>query len=308
METSFPILIVEDDMITRRIMERVFLKHNYKVEIAENGKQALQKLSVSFFPIVISDWQMPEMDGIELCKFIRKQKYEGYVFFILLSSHSTKKDIIHGLQAGADEYLSKPINPAELIARISTAKRILKLERTLIKANSEIKKLSITDPLTKAFNRGYLEERMPIEMKRAQRYNNSLSLILSDIDFFKKVNDVYGHQAGDKVLKEFVKLLKHSTRTNVDFVVRFGGEEFLVILPETDLKTAMKIAERIRNSTEMLITKHQQHQIKITASFGVATFKYNNKEDYNYERLVSEADKNLYKSKKTGRNKVTGPN
>lgn len=202
--SKYPILIADDDTIIQKMLVRILTKSGYEVSIAKNGKDALQKLSESFHPIVITDWDMPEMNGIELCKQIRQKSFQGYVYILFLSSNDSQKDIINGLKAGADEYLSKPINPLELITRISTAKRIINLERSLRKKNEEIKYLSIIDPLTKAYNRGYLDERMAIELKRGSRYKHPLSIILCDLDFFKKVNDKFGHLAGDEVLKRFV--------------------------------------------------------------------------------------------------------
>lgn len=305
--SMYPILIADDDTVIQKILVRILSKSGYEVNIAVNGKDALDKLSKKFYPIVITDWDMPEMNGLELCKHIRKNEYEGYVYILFLSSNDSKQDIIQGLKAGANEYLSKPINPLELITRISTAKRIINLERSLRKKNEEIKYLSIIDPLTKAFNRGYLDERMVIELKRGNRYKHPLSIILCDIDFFKKVNDTYGHQAGDEVLKRFVGLIITSIRSDLDFVVRFGGEEFLIVLPETSIEAAVLVAERIRKTTEEDVVLFDNNEIKFTASFGLTCYESDNVIIPEFEGLISEADANLYKSKETGRNKITGP-
>lgn len=203
LKQHFPILIAEDDPVSRKVLEKTLTKAGYEVVSVENGKKALEILNKRFFPIILTDWMMPEMDGLQLCRLTRQNRWPGYVFIILLTAKDSKDDIITGLEAGADDYLTKPFNHAELIARLKTGKRILELERSLTNANEEIRILSITDPLTGCYNRGYLTRRLPQEIKRARRYNRPLSVVLSDLDHFKSVNDTYGHQAGDLVLKKF---------------------------------------------------------------------------------------------------------
>ncbi len=149
MNNSFPILIAEDDPVSRRILEMNLTKADKEVTSVNDGREALEMLSKNYYPIVITDWMMPEMDGLELCRAIRKQKFPGYVYIVLLTAKTEKDDIIAGLDAGADDYLTKPFNQAELLARMNAGERILELERSLSKAYQEIKKLSITDPLTK---------------------------------------------------------------------------------------------------------------------------------------------------------------
>jgi PleD family two-component response regulator len=161
MNQLFPILLAEDHPTTRKVLEKTLIKAGHKVSSVENGRQALELFKQKFFPIVLSDWMMPEMTGLELCRAIRKNASDGYVFIVLLTSKDSKDDIVLGLEAGADDYLTKPTHPAELLARIKTGMRILELERSLKKANKEIRALSITDPLTGAYNRNYLNERLP---------------------------------------------------------------------------------------------------------------------------------------------------
>ena len=157
---DFPILIVDDNEESLRLHERTLTKAGHKVTTAGNGVEALGLFKEQFFPIILSDWMMPEMDGLKLCRAIRKKRLSGYVYIILLTACDSKAEIVTGLQAGADDYLTKPFHPAELVARLNTAKRILELERTLKRANQEIKQLSITDPLTGSYNRGFLTERI----------------------------------------------------------------------------------------------------------------------------------------------------
>ena len=209
---DFPILIVEDQPASRVLLERTLVKAGYEVVCVGNGRQALKILQERPFPIVLTDWVMPEIDGLELCRAIRENPPEGYVFIILLTANDSTADIVTGLEAGADDYLTKPFHAAELIARIQTGKRIINLERSLKRVNEEIKLLSITDPLTGSYNRGYLTERLPEEIGRAKRYHHPLSLVLCDIDNFKGINDTYGHEAGNYVIKKFVDCIKESIR------------------------------------------------------------------------------------------------
>jgi len=201
--------------------------------------------------------------------------------------------------------LTKPLNHAELIARIKTGIRILELEKSLKKANEEIRTLSITDALTGSYNRGYLTERLPQEIKRALRYEHHFSIVLCDIDHFKKVNDTYGHQAGDQVLREFVRCIKGSIRDHIDWVARYGGEEFIIVCPETDTNGACILAERLRNAVSQIVVKTDEKEIDITASFGVTGCDQTIKgEMITPETMINRADRYMYRAKKEGRNRV----
>lgn len=308
MTDFFPILIAEDDPVSRKLLEKQLIKAGYKVVSVENGRQALERFNDGFFPIVLTDWMMPEMDGLQLCRALRKNDwYPGYVFIILLTGKDSKEDIIAGLEAGADDYLTKPFNKAELIARLNTGKRILDLEKSLKEANEEIRILSITDPLTGCFNRGYINDHLANEIKRSIRYGHLLSIILCDIDYFKIVNDNYGHQAGDQVLKDFVQCINEMIRSGIDWLARYGGEEFLIVLPETDVNGASMLAERIRTEVLRKTTKIQGGEISVTASFGIAGFNpaaY--EEKMSVDTMISLVDNYLYLAKQEGRNRVRG--
>lgn len=305
LNSHFPILVAEDDPVARKILEKTLTKEGHEVVSVENGRKAFDLFKQRFFPIILTDWMMPEMDGIDLCRAVRNHQASGYVFVIILTAKDSKDDIVTGLNSGADDYVHKPFNPSELKARIKTCMRILELERSLKEANENIKILSITDPLTKSYNRGYILEYLPKEVNRAIRYERALSLVLCDIDHFKKVNDTYGHQAGDQVLIEFVESIKQSIRQDLDWIARYGGEEFLIVLPETSPEGAWFLAERLRNR----ISKHkiifQGNAIHITSSFGISGFDSATSDgNISSESLINTADKYLYQCKLEGRNRV----
>jgi two-component system, cell cycle response regulator len=301
------ILLVEDEPTTRLMMSRQLVRAGYDVEVVYNGMQALEMLKKRFFPLLLTDWDMPEMDGVVLCKALREIPLEGYVYIILLTAREGKAHVIEGLAAGADDYLTKPPDDNELRARLNTGRRILKLEQSLRAANRRIHLLSITDALTATCNRRYLMEKLPQELERARRYGRPLSVVLCDVDHFKNINDTHGHQAGDEVLKQFAKLLMGSTRGSIDWVSRYGGEEFLVVLPETSAPDAIAFADKTRRAIEAHPFEIAGATLRVTSSFGVAGIdSVQTQGDVSVDTLIASADQFLYRSKEMGRNRVTG--
>jgi diguanylate cyclase (GGDEF)-like protein len=300
------ILVVEDDPITCQLLERILTEAGYGVATAQNGKEALALFRKRFFPIVLTDYVMPEMDGLKLCRAIRQKNTKGYVFIALITGMDSKKDIIAGLEAGADDYLTKPINQAELIARLNAGKRVLDLERILKNANEKIKRLTTIDPLTGCYNRSYMMKNLARQVRAASKQNRPLSLIFCDIDHFKKVNDTHGHQIGDRVLNEVVRSLRELIRPESDWITRYGGEEFLIILPGTTPEEAYHLAEAIRLRIAKRKIKIKKESIRLTASFGVTGFSPGPRGNHvSIDRMIREADDKLYESKREGRNRVT---
>lgn len=310
---TFPILIADDDVITQKMIQKMFTRKGYPVVSVGDGSEAWKVLKDRYFPIVITDWHMPKMSGIELCQKIRENTFPGYVFVILLTSRDAKSDIIEGLEAGADDYLTKPLDYHELTARLKAAERILTLERSLQESNDSLKKaveeiklLSITDALTGAYNRRYMLEYMEVELKRSKRYKHSFSFIMCDLDHFKTVNDSFGHEAGDQVLIEFVKSLKEVIRDDLDLVFRYGGEEFAVVLPVTNISEAKILAERLRKHIEQKRINLKDQTIQITASFGINGYEPGMGSDLTIKAIINAADKFMYRAKTNGRNRIEG--
>ena len=306
-ESPPAILLAEDDPVTRMLMTRFLKKAGYEVDAVGDGAAAFDKMTNRYYPILITDWEMPGMDGVALCKAMRSLQLDGYVYALLLTARDAKEHIIAGLEAGADDYLIKPVHEPELIARLNTGRRILALEHSLRAANERNRVLSITDALTGAFNRRYLMEQLPRELERCRRYAYPLSVIMCDIDHFKRINDEQGHAAGDDVLQQFVLRIQRSIRGHSDWIARYGGEEFLLVLPETEFAHGLQVAEKVRNLIRETPFTTRAGEFHVTASFGVsATGSVGPDLDLKVEGLIKVADQCLYTSKQGGRDRTTG--
>lgn len=285
-------------------MARLLKRAGYEVETAGNGREALAKLQSGDYQLLITDWEMPEMDGIALCRALRSSQVQGYIYTILLTARDSIEHVVTGLQAGADDYLTKPVVEPELIARLNTGKRIVTLERSLRAANEENRRLSITDPLTGAFNRRYLMEQLPREIERASRYGRALSVVMCDVDHFKHINDSHGHQLGDDVLKWFKDMLQQGVRAS-DWVVRYGGEEFMIVLPETNVAGAAGVANELRTELATNNFLAGEVQLRVSASFGVSGWQTVVPHNATLDSLISKCDAGVYASKAAGRDRVT---
>jgi two-component system cell cycle response regulator len=306
-EPSATILLAEDDPVTRMLMTRFLNKAGYEVDAVANGSEALDKMTARYYPMLVTDWEMPEMDGVALCKAVRNMQLDGYVYALLLTARDSKEHIIAGLEAGADDYLVKPVHEAELIARLNAGRRILTLEHSLRVANHRNRILSITDALTGAYNRRYLMEQLPRELERCRRYAYPLSVLMCDIDHFKQINDEHGHVAGDDVLQQFAARAQKYIRSNSDWVARYGGEEFLIVLPETAHDGAMSVAEKIRTLIASTPFVTRGSDAPITASFGVVSTGPNGPDiTLKVDTIIRIADECLYRCKQDGRNRTFG--
>jgi two-component system cell cycle response regulator len=304
---EFRLLLVEDEPTQRKLVERQLRRAGYAVDTANDGEEALAKILGGQFQLLLTDWDMPGMDGRTLCRRVREANLPTYLYILLLTSHSSTDDVVAGLDAGADDYLRKPANEAELLARLNSGRRIVCLEQSLREANAKIQQLSETDSLVGTFNRRYLSAQIVREVDRARRYKHPLSAIMADLDRFKRINDELGHQTGDEVLRGFADLARSTIRPS-DWIARYGGEEFVIVLPETDLAGATTAAEKLRALCAGTSMDTSTGRVSVTSSFGVAQLRIDSESqsaDTAAQALLRRADAALYISKKEGRNRVT---
>jgi diguanylate cyclase (GGDEF)-like protein len=308
------LLIVDDTTSVREQVRKIITSASLFATIleAETGLQALDLLQKIPVDMLIADVVMAPLDGYKLTATLKRQPRFKSLPVILLTSQSDPEDKVKGLELGANDYVTKPFHPTELIARVKTQLRLKELQQEVEAQNTELailnqrlETMAITDELTGLFNRRHLTDRLQEEFTRSRRYRMDLSCMMIDIDNFKAINDRWGHQTGDKVLKEIGTLLKRSRRTH-DLVARYGGEEFLVILCQTDHQGAMVSAEQIRRALEEhpFVTADGQ-PLTVTASIGVSN--YPAPDITSTDDLVRVADGALYQAKRTGKNRVISP-
>jgi len=295
------ILVAEDDLGSRRLVKMRLLASGYEVVEAEDGQTAWELFQREPFQLVITDWMMPRLDGLELIRRIRSSNQKSYTYIIMLTALDDKPKIVMGLESGADEYLTKPFDKMELIARVASGERIIKLEEQLNLTNRKMEILAMHDGLTELFNRRAIEDHAVAELSLAKRKEQPLSIILLDIDYFKNLNDEYGHKSGDVVLRQLAKILTESLR-QYDRAGRWGGDEFILIMPETQLSEAVTVAERLRIKTsETKLSLENGEQISMQISLGVACVSGHYP---SLIKLVDAADQALYQAKQSGRNRV----
>ena len=305
------VLIAEDDAVSRTILRRAVEKFGHECLVAGDGREAWDIYQASQdIDLVVSDWMMPGIDGPKLCRLIRGDEQGNYTYFIFLTALGDKEHLQIGLEAGADDYLPKPLDRDELQVRLISAARVTSLHRKLAVQNSQLEKMNLRlfeqareDPLTHLGNRLRLHEDLQDLKGRVDRYGHSLSVLLCDVDFFKRYNDHYGHLAGDEALRRVARTIS-SQRRSGDTAYRYGGEEFLVILPEQSIKTAGIFAERLRGAVEELGVPHEarEGQKVVTLSVGIATLSP--RDPKSADGLLKEADAALYEAKSLGRNQT----
>jgi len=296
------VLIADDDNVNRRILEKFLEKWGYQVLTASDGSAAWEMLQAEDAPrLVILDWMMPGLDGAQICREIRQRNDAFYTYIVMVTAKFQKQDILDGLEAGADDYLTKPFDSSELRARLRSGRRILELHEELLRSRQQLQYQASHDAMTGVWNHGAILEILRAELARSQREKLSVGIVLLDLDNFKKVNDCYGHLAGDSVLREVVRRL-HAHLRSYDFIGRYGGEEFLVVLPNSRPDTAVKQAERLRLAIAATPLDTPEGSIPITVSLGVAVSCGTTAAEY--DSPLKAADVALYRAKKLGRNRV----
>jgi len=292
------ILIADDEAGTRLILETLLKKQHYEVVVARDGTEAWAVLERDDTPtLAIIDWMMPGMDGPEICRKIRQTGGTRYVYIIILTAKEQQRDLVIGLDAGADDYLRKPFHPEELRARLRAGERILKLQ-------SDLRAQATRDHLTGALNRGTILEILQRELAHSARKKESIAIIMADLDNFKQVNDTHGHLIGDAVLKEAAGRLSAPLRS-YDALGRYGGEEFLCVLPGCGRDSAQAIAERMCDAVAAAPVRTSAGDIRINVSLGFALA--DSAARMKADGLISAADDALYRAKRDGRNRVVGP-
>src|SRR6266699_5740440 len=296
---KLPVLVVDDSPFSRKLLEHALSGDSYSLLFAEDGNGALQLFKEHRPAIVITDWMLPDSTGPELCQRIRTESPDSYTYIILLTSMTEKEDIVKGLSSEADDYLTKPFDRGELLARIGVGRRMIDLHREIDAKNKQLEEMAQTDPLTGLPNRRAIEEWGERQLRGAARHGYPLWVVHADLDCFKSINDNYGHDAGDQVLKEFAAILKEYTRAS-DICGRMGGDEFLLVLTHVDERHIQLTVERLREQFASKKFCFGGANVTVTASFGTCGFM--GKAPPEFSTLVQQADRALYSAKHAGRN------
>ena len=298
---SLRVLVVDDSAIYRKLVEHALEDQPYAMLFAKSGREALE-LFARFSPeILITDCMMPDISGLELCQQLRGDLKRAYTYIILLTSISEKGNVVKGLAAGADDYLTKPFDPGELLARIGVGRRMVELHREIDAKNKTLEEMAHTDPLTGLPNRRAIEVWAERQLRGAARHGFPCWLILADLDSFKSTNDTYGHLAGDTLLIKFAAVLSSAVRAS-DLCGRLGGDEFLMVITHVETEAIVMTIDRFRENLASQEFILGEDKVSVTASFGIAGLRQNESSDFT--SLVRRADKALYEAKKAGRNQV----
>lgn len=294
------LLIVDDDDISRKLVGRALEYEGYQVRLAESGAEGIVVLKEWQPHLVLLDVNMPGLNGLDTLNKLRAR--DEYVSVMFVSANSKRDDVILGLDAGADDYVCKPFDVMELLARVRSQLRIKDLNDSLKRANDRLKELVDIDDLTGLFNMRSLYKKLDFELDRARRYNRSVCVLMMDLDHFKQVNDKHDHLFGSFVITQVGRMIRENIR-KVDFAARYGGDEYLVVLTEINLEGSSTFANRLRGKIEEATYKNEFYSIRLTASLGLAIANPNDIE-VDARSLVRYADRALYNAKETGRNRV----
>ena len=296
------ILIADDDPVSRQMLQAMLERLGHAVTAVANGGDATAALLAEGGPpLAILDWMMPGVDGLEVCRRVR-QRAAPYTYIILLTSRDRRADMLAGLDAGADDFLTKPCDAMELRIRLRSGERVIALQEHLLEAQAALRFEAAHDRLTGLWNRGSILDHLHRELTRSRREKAPLAVLLADLDHFKDINDQYGHTVGDKVLRETSNRMRSVLRVS-DAIGRYGGEEFLVVLPRADVDGGCEVAERLRAAVAAAPVREGGIDISISTSLGAAATPV---EGYDAAALIRSADAALYRAKGHGRNCVVG--
>jgi two-component system, cell cycle response regulator len=298
------VLVAEDDAMFRRILQSWLENWGYLVTIAEDGARAWDILQQEPPPqLLILDWMMPAINGLELCRKVRESNQAPYQYILLATARDAKQDLVRGLEAGADDYLTKPFDKSELQARLRACNRILTLQDDQIRAQVQLRFQATHDALTGVWNRSEILETLRRELERAARSKTATGLLMLDIDHFKNINDTYGHLTGDAVLKEVTQRITKAVR-GYDSVGRYGGEEFVIVLPGCTRDQIEHGAERIRSAVDDSPIAANESTVSVTVSIGAAVTTVEKHGLISDTEMLAAADSALYRAKKIGRNRT----
>jgi two-component system cell cycle response regulator len=296
------ILIADDDPVSRRLLEATLARLGHEVVAVADGTAATAALLSPDGPrLAVLDWMMPGADGLAVCRAIRHRQ-APYVYIILLTSHNRREDLVAGLDAEADDFLTKPLDVVELRARLRSGERVIGLQEGLLQAQEALRRLAAQDDLTGLWNRRMVLDRLETELHRAKRESTHIGVALVDLDNFKAINDTYGHAAGDVVLCHTADRMRTILR-DYDYLGRYGGEEFLIVVSNSEAATVTEVAERCRRAVAERPATIGDQRVAVTVSVGVAS---TNIAGYDEAPLIQAADAALYRAKAEGRNRVAG--
>ena len=282
------VLVVDDSPVYRKLVEHALEGNPYSLMFAKSGREALDLVARNLPAIVITDWMMPDLSGLELCQRLRADVHRGYTYIILLTSIAEKDNVVKGLAAGADDYLTKPFDPGELLARIGVGRRIIDLHRQIDAKNKLLEEMAHSDPLTGLPNRRAIEDWAARQLRGAARHGFPYWVVLTDLDSFKSINDTHGHHVGDEAIRVLAQELQRAVRAT-DTCGRLGGDEFGVAMPEADERHASDVASRVRQSLDEL-NRAGKSPVPVQFSTGITSWR----SGMDWQAMYQVADKALY--------------
>ena len=298
---SYQVLVVDDSPVYRKLVELALETEGCELLFAKSGREALDLFGQHSPSIVITDWMMADLSGLELCQRIRGEGQRAYTYVIVLTAKNEKENVVQGLAAGADDYLTKPFDPAELLARVGVGRRTVELHREIDAKNRLLEGMAHTDPLTGLPNRRAVEDWAHRQLRGAARHGFSFWVVQADLDCFKKINDTHGHDAGDAVLKKFAEILSNHTRAS-DICGRMGGDEFLLVITHVGDEHIQHTVDRLREEFASSEFEFGGGRVSATASFGISGFL--GEDAPQFSALAKQADEAMYTAKRAGGNQV----